>query len=77
MPDASGKTELKVKVTINRGSVFVEGAGGNAAFQDVLEISLPRSSVTAQVRLSFWRDGLPIQAIPPQDYLVIPTAGNA
>jgi alpha-amylase/alpha-mannosidase (GH57 family) len=77
MPDASGKPETNAKVTLRGNGVLVEGAGAKAAFQDVLEISLPRSGFTARVRLSFWRDGLPIQAVPPQDYLVIPPAGNS
>jgi alpha-amylase/alpha-mannosidase (GH57 family) len=60
MPDTDGKPETKLRVKL-------EGTG-------VLEIRLPRSAHTDRLRLSFWRDGLPIQAIPPQDYLVIPPA---
>jgi hypothetical protein len=63
MPDVNGKPEVKTKVKLKR-----EGLPG------VLEISLPRNGVSNQLRLSFWRDGLPIQAIPPQNYLVIPPA---
>jgi len=77
MPGASGKPESKMKVTLKREDVLVEGAGGRAAFNDVLEMSLPRNEATGRVRLSFWRDGLPIQAIPPQDYLVIPPTRNS
>ena len=65
-----------MKVTLKGKSGLVDGAGGKAAFDDVLEISMPRTGVTGQIRLSFWRDGLPIQAIPPQDYLVIPPSRN-
>jgi hypothetical protein len=44
-----------------------------------MEISLPSLEDTARVRLSFWQDGLPIEAIPPQDYLQIsaPAGWNA
>jgi len=62
----------------------VEGAtsgstSGAAAFDEVMEIALPVESDPAEVRLSFWQDGLPIQAIPPQDYLriSIPAGWNA
>jgi hypothetical protein len=50
-----------------------------AAFKDVMEISFPSTDEPARVRLSFWQDGLPIEAIPPQDYLQIaaPTGWNA
>jgi hypothetical protein len=44
-----------------------------------MEISFPSIEDPARVRLSFWQDGLPIEAIPPQDYLQIatPTGWNA
>ena len=71
MPDFDGKPERKLKVTLRPGGVLVEGKEGEAAFQEVMEISLPITGATHKVRLSFWRDGLPIQAIPPQDYLRI------
>jgi hypothetical protein len=79
MPDFDGKPERKLKVTLRPGGVLVEGKEGEAAFQEVMEISLPITGATHKVRLSFWRDGLPIQAIPPQDYLRItaPPTWNA
>ena len=79
MPDSNGKPERKLKVTLRPGGVLVEGKEGEAAFREVMEISLPATGVMSKVRLSFWQDGLPIQAIPPQDYLRIPAppAGNA
>jgi hypothetical protein len=50
-----------------------EGQKGQIAFKDVMEIALPvAGEEEARVRLSFWQDGLPIEAIPPQDYLWIP-----
>jgi hypothetical protein len=36
-----------------------------------MEIAFPSTTEPCHVRLSFWQDGLPIQAIPPQDYLKI------
>jgi len=36
-----------------------------------MEIALTSQEDPGRVRLSFWQDGLPIQAIPPQDYLKI------
>ena len=69
IPDMSGKPQRKLKVTLTAGGVLVQSSEGKAAFREVMEISVP---LTDKVRLSFWQDGLPIQAIPPQDYLRIP-----
>jgi len=49
----------------------VTGGNGEAAYHSIMEIAIPASSDLNRVRLSFWQDGLPIQAIPPQDYLEI------
>jgi hypothetical protein len=63
---------------VKSGSAIAEGEG-TAAFKEVMEISFPSVADPARVRLSFWQDGLPIEAIPPQDYLQIasPTGWNA
>jgi len=64
---------------VKSAAAVAEGPGGQAAFKDVLEMSFPSVDDPARVRLSFWQDGLPIEAIPPQDYLQIatPTGWNA
>jgi hypothetical protein len=64
---------------VKSGAAVTEDPGGEAAFKDVLEISLPSVEDHARVRLSFWQDGLPIEAIPPQDYLqiTVPAGWNA
>ena len=73
-PGANGAPEPKLTVGIKSGAAVAEGPAGKAAFKDVMEISLPSMEDTARVRLSFWQDGLPVEAIPPQDYLQIVTA---
>ena len=73
-PGANGAPEHKLTVGIKSGAAVAEGPAGKAAFKDVMEISLPSMEDTARVRLSFWQDGLPVEAIPPQDYLQIVTA---
>jgi hypothetical protein len=55
---------------MDSGVTKVIGGNGEAAFDSVLEISMPATSLN-RVRLSFWQDGLPIQSIPPQDFLEI------
>jgi alpha-amylase/alpha-mannosidase (GH57 family) len=76
MPDSAGKPARILRVTLSQGSILVDSRDGTAAFREVMEILLPASSLRSggsdRVRLSFWQDGLPIQAIPPQDYLRIP-----
>ena len=61
------------------GAAVAVDSLGQAAFKDVMEICFPSQEDSARVRLSFWQDGLPIEAIPPQDYLQItaPTGWNA
>jgi hypothetical protein len=76
MGEGEGKPERKLTVILKAGTALVESGGGTAAFQDVMEISMPGSGAHAHVRLSFWQDGLPIQAIPPQDYLQISAASG-
>lgn len=79
VPGANGIAERKITVLIKSGIAQSDGSVGKAAFKDVMEISFPSPDESAKVRLSFWQDGLPIEAIPPQDYLQItaPTGWNA
>ncbi len=74
--NGGGKPERKLTAILKSGTVLVESSGGTAAFQDVMEISIPSVENPVRVRLSFWQDGLPIQAIPPQDYLEISAASG-
>jgi hypothetical protein len=71
-PGRHGSPEQKLKIVVKSGAALAEGEGV-AAFKDVMEISFPSVEDPARVRLSFWQDGLPIEAIPPQDYLQIST----
>jgi alpha-amylase/alpha-mannosidase (GH57 family) len=66
----SGAEPEKLTVSMDAGTAKIAGGRGEAAFDEVLEISMPAHDVN-RVRLSFWQDGLPIQAIPPQDFLEI------
>jgi hypothetical protein len=60
----------KLTIRITRGELKILSGAGEAAFRDVLEIAVP-GRVGAKVRLSFWQDGLPVQSVPPQDYLLV------
>jgi alpha-amylase/alpha-mannosidase (GH57 family) len=74
IPGSNGTPQRRLTIRVNSGAAVAEGTEGDAVFQDVLEISFPSVEDHARVRLSFWRDGLPIEAIPPQDYLeIVPT----
>jgi hypothetical protein len=70
VPGANGEPERRLKITVKAAAAVVEGAGA-AAFDEVMEISLKSQEDPALVRLSFWQDGLPVQAVPAQDYLRI------
>jgi len=76
MLNEDGKPEHKLRAILKAGNVLAESEGGTAALQDVLEISLPASGNPVRVRLSLWRDGLPVQAIPPRGYLEIPATSG-
>jgi alpha-amylase/alpha-mannosidase (GH57 family) len=71
-----GRAEPQIKVLLKAGNALVESTGGEAAFRDVMEISFPAAADTARIRVSVWQDGLPVQAIPPQDFLQISAPGG-
>ncbi len=71
MTDGAGLREDAMTVTLTRENILTDGAG-RAALRDVMEIGLPAPAGDARVRLSVRQEGLPVQAIPPQDYLYIP-----
>ena len=56
--------ERAASVRIDGGAALVRRGNVTAAFQDVLEIAAPTSGAGDRVSLSFWQDGLPIEAIP-------------
>jgi hypothetical protein len=70
VPGTNGEPERKLKIKIAAGAAAVEGTGA-AAFDEVMEIALVSQEEAGRVRLSFWQDGVPVLAIPPQDYLRI------
>jgi alpha-amylase/alpha-mannosidase (GH57 family) len=75
----NGEPPRKFAVKLNGGIARPQDANGKAGYKDVLEISMPTGGDFSKVRISLWQDGLPVQAIPPQDYLQIaePLGWNA
>jgi hypothetical protein len=67
---ANGTDATRLTISMEAGVAKIVGGSGEAAFDGVLELSMPAHDVN-RVRLSFWQDGLPIQSIPPQDFLEI------
>ena len=55
-------------IRLDHANTSISSGEGCAAFRDVLEISVPLSD---RIRLSFWVDGLPVQSVPPQDFLTV------
>jgi hypothetical protein len=51
-------------VRIEDGSAVVRRGAVTAAYKNVLEMAVPVSGAEDRVGLSFWQDGLPIEAIP-------------
>jgi alpha-amylase/alpha-mannosidase (GH57 family) len=66
-------------VAIEAGCAVVRAGAAQAAFHDVLEIALPKISPAAQFTLSFWQDGLPLDAIPREGvfHVAAPSAWTA
>jgi alpha-amylase/alpha-mannosidase (GH57 family) len=56
-------------IRILGGAAESEGLGIVAAFQDVLEISVPMNGSAGEIGLSFWQDGLPLEAVPREGSL--------
>jgi alpha-amylase/alpha-mannosidase (GH57 family) len=77
IPGAGGKPECRLKVKFAPGAALVVEGAGQAAFRNVLEISIPVSGNPDEVRLSFWQKGLPVEAIPSHDYLHVTEAEPA
>lgn len=71
VPDTDGNPEQKLKVILSAGKILVDGMG-EAAVRDIAEIALPVSEKIDRVRISLWQDGLPVQAIPSEEYLYVP-----
>ena len=63
-----GTGQLAVIRVVGGAAVLVLGAAehATAAFKDVLEIGVRIQDGWKGVRISFWQDGLPIQAIPQE-----------
>ncbi|HWF10846.1 MAG TPA: glycoside hydrolase family 57 protein [Bryobacteraceae bacterium] len=72
LADANGQPQRRLVARIRAGTALTEDHAGKVAFKDVMEIAMPAvAGEESRIRLSFWQDGLPIEAIPPQDYLRI------
>ena len=67
----NGVAPRKLTVALELGQAVIMGGTGDAAYHSILEIAIPAEADQNRVRVSFWQDGLPIQAVPPQDYLEI------
>jgi alpha-amylase/alpha-mannosidase (GH57 family) len=56
--------ERENAIRIEGGKAVVKKGHMKAAFREVLEIAVPLSGDGDRVSLSFWQDGLPIEAVP-------------
>jgi hypothetical protein len=45
------------------------------AYQNILEVGVPLPATAKEVKFqaSFWNDGLPVDAVPVQDWLTVAT----
>ena len=60
------------------GLVRIASGVGEAAYVDVLEMAVPISGEEhAEFQLSFWQNGLPVEAVPPQEMLRVQAAEPA
>ena len=57
-------------VGITGGAAAVYSGDGEAAYVEILELAIPASEEKfGELQLSFWQNGLPVEAIPPQEIL--------
>ena len=73
---------LEVRVTVNgqdtqirldHGRATTPSTTAKAAFADMLEITVPSATDINELSLTFWQDGLPIEAIPRHGTLRVST----
>jgi hypothetical protein len=61
-------------IGIENGRAVVRRGTACAAFRSVLEIAVPRAGGEDTLSLSFWQDGLPVEAIPREGTLRVSEA---
>jgi alpha-amylase/alpha-mannosidase (GH57 family) len=70
-------TEQTLHIVVMGGAATMMSGprGVQCAYQDVLEVGIPIpvTSNEARFQASFWNDGLPIDAVPVQDWLTVST----
>jgi len=77
------KLEIKVHtksgeaaIRIEAGASVVTSGSARAAFADLLEIAVPKTTEKEEVSLSFWQDGLPVEAIPREGAFQLTDPGD-
>ncbi len=60
---------LLAQVKIKAGTAVIASGEATAAFRGILEMALPKNENLEGVSLSFWQDGLPVEAIPREGVL--------
>jgi alpha-amylase/alpha-mannosidase (GH57 family) len=66
---ATGREEAVIR--LQKGGAHSVSGDVEAAFADILEIALPSNGADSEVSLTFWQDGLPIEAVPRHGTLPI------
>jgi len=78
---ASGHDGEAITITMEGGvAKIVSGPSAvECAYQSILEVGipLPRTGQGVQFQASFWHDGLPIDAVPVQDWVTVATVEMA
>jgi alpha-amylase/alpha-mannosidase (GH57 family) len=71
-----GEAALKIKISAGAASLVSGPEGVRCAYQNILELAVPLAGQAQDVQFqaSFWHDGLPVDAVPVQDWLTIPIA---
>jgi alpha-amylase/alpha-mannosidase (GH57 family) len=72
--------EIALHIAIIGGAATLMAGARNVecAYQNILEVGIPipSSSKNVQFQASFWNDGLPVDAIPVQDWLTVSTSNE-
>jgi hypothetical protein len=63
-------------VRIEAGNATVRRGAAEAAFSDVLEMAVRGNGNGDRVSLTFWQDGLPIEAIPREGAFEVSGGGG-
>jgi hypothetical protein len=67
------ETRLHIAIIDGAATLMSGPVGVECAYRNILEVGIPIPARDVQFQASFWNDGLPVDAVPVQDWLTVST----